>query len=101
MAIVELIWRPSIPRGVPSRHLGAHVFCLKKSARACKRGCVGGMAEWLKAHAWKACVRETVPWVRIPLPPPAALTSIFSRTRQDLNIALPLALFTKHLCTSE
>src|SRR5579859_4441168 len=30
----------------------------------------GGMAERLKAHAWKACVRESVPWVRIPLPPP-------------------------------
>ena len=29
----------------------------------------GGMAEWLKAHAWKACIRETVSWVRIPLPP--------------------------------
>src|ERR1700677_3844897 len=33
----------------------------------------GEMAEWLKAHAWKACVRETVPWVRIPLSPPARL----------------------------
>jgi hypothetical protein len=32
------------------------------------------MAEWLKAHAWKACVRETVPWVRIPLSPPPRLT---------------------------
>src|SRR4051812_14768776 len=31
------------------------------------------MAEWLKAHAWKACVRESVPWVRIPLPPPKSL----------------------------
>ena len=30
----------------------------------------GGMAEWLKAHAWKACIRETVSWVRIP--PPSA-----------------------------
>ena len=30
----------------------------------------GGMAERLKAHAWKACVRESVPWVRIPLSPP-------------------------------
>ena len=30
----------------------------------------GGVAEWLKAHAWKACLRETVTWVRIPLPPP-------------------------------
>src|SRR6266487_2825419 len=31
------------------------------------------MAEWLKAHAWKACIRETVSWVRIPLPPPDRL----------------------------
>jgi hypothetical protein len=28
------------------------------------------MAERLKAHAWKACVGETLPWVRIPLSPP-------------------------------
>src|SRR5215213_4786050 len=33
----------------------------------------GGVAEWLKAHAWKACIRETVSWVRIPLPPPLKL----------------------------
>src|SRR5262245_64026536 len=36
-----------------------------------RRNSSGGMAEWLKAHAWKACIRETVSWVRIPLPPPA------------------------------
>src|SRR5436305_10676120 len=36
-----------------------------------REGPRGEMAEWLKAHAWKACVRETVPWVRIPLSPPA------------------------------
>ncbi len=30
------------------------------------------MAEWFKAHAWKACVRETVPRVRIPLSPPTS-----------------------------
>ena len=29
------------------------------------------MTEWLKVHAWKACVRETVPRVRIPLSPPS------------------------------
>jgi hypothetical protein len=34
------------------------------------------MAEWLKAHAWKACVRETVPWVRIPLSPPNTIEII-------------------------
>ena len=27
------------------------------------------MSEWLKEHAWKVCVRENVPWVRIPLLP--------------------------------
>ena len=46
---------------------GGHLQIL---ARAFKRGPRGEMAEWLKAHAWKACVRETVPWVRIPLSPP-------------------------------
>src|ERR1700693_4250363 len=46
---------------------------LQNSSCAFKRGTSGEMAEWLKAHAWKACVRETVPWVRIPLSPPAWL----------------------------
>ena len=30
---------------------------------------IGEMAEWLKAHAWKACIGETLSRVRIPLPP--------------------------------
>ncbi len=38
--------------------------------RCAGRASIGGMAERLKAHAWKACIRETVSWVRIPLPPP-------------------------------
>src|SRR5215207_5809610 len=28
------------------------------------------MSEWLKEHAWKACVGETLSRVRIPLSPP-------------------------------
>src|SRR5262245_39823136 len=28
------------------------------------------MSEWFKEHAWKACVGETLPRVRIPLSPP-------------------------------
>ena len=28
------------------------------------------MAEWSKAHAWKACKGETLSWVRIPFSPP-------------------------------
>src|SRR5260221_12275370 len=34
----------------------------------------GEMSEWLKEHAWKACVGETLPWVRIPLSPPASFS---------------------------
>src|SRR5436853_429061 len=30
------------------------------------------MSEWLKEHAWKACVGEILPRVRIPLSPPSA-----------------------------
>ena len=31
---------------------------------------IGEVAEWFKAHAWKACLGETLSWVRIPLSPP-------------------------------
>lgn len=30
----------------------------------------GELSEWLKEHAWKACIRETVSRVRIPHSPP-------------------------------
>ena len=33
----------------------------------------GEMAEWFKAHAWKACIGETLSWVRIPFSPPSNL----------------------------
>src|SRR5436190_3730039 len=36
----------------------------------------GGVAEWLKAHAWRACIRATVSRVRIPLPPPPKYLSL-------------------------
>ena len=34
------------------------------------------MAEWLKAHAWKACLGETLTRVRIPLSPPVTRVSL-------------------------
>src|SRR5438045_5661888 len=46
----------------------------------------GEMAEWLKAHAWKACLGETLTWVRIPLSPPLATRS----TRRSWNVAVLL-----------
>jgi hypothetical protein len=36
---------------------------------ACSKIC-GRVAEWLKAHARNACLRESVTWVRIPILPP-------------------------------
>ncbi len=42
------------------------------------------MAEWLKAAVLKTVVRETVPGVRIPLPPPSfAKRSLFIRRHQE------------------
>src|SRR5580700_6742923 len=32
------------------------------------------MSERFKEHAWKACVGETQPWVRIPLSPPSSFS---------------------------
>ena len=41
----------------------------------------GEVHEWLKWHAWKACVRETVPRVRIPLSPLLLAVASFSGQR--------------------
>jgi hypothetical protein len=38
--------------------------------RTSSQDVAGEMAEWLKAHAWKACLLERVTWVRVPLSPP-------------------------------
>ena len=51
----------------------------------CSRIVAGEMAEWLKAHAWKACLLERVTWVRIPLSPP-----VFQFTASELSSYLPL-----------
>lgn len=47
----------------------------------------GEVAEWLKAHAWNACIRETVSRVRIPLSPPfAADCLLWCDTAADYRI---------------
>ena len=45
------------------------------------------MAEWLKAHAWKACKRETVSRVRIPLSPPLSRISLVANLGYEKKIA--------------
>jgi hypothetical protein len=49
----------------------AHLCCAARRDGYSPRR-AGEVAEWLKAHAWKACIRETVSRVRIPLSPPAS-----------------------------
>src|SRR5215510_8984233 len=65
-ASIALGQRPRTGCHPAARDYSARTF-VARSFRA--RPLCGGMAEWLKAHAWKACIRETVSWVRIPLPP--------------------------------
>ena len=43
------------------------------------------MSEWLKEHAWKACVGETLPWVRIPLSPPNLVFVFFLSKSQEID----------------
>ena len=59
--------------------LAAALFFAAKSARRDCRSAIdllrlnanpGEVSEWLKEHAWKACVGEILPWVQIPPSPP-------------------------------
>ena len=54
----------------------------------------GEMAEWLKAHAWKACLGETLTWVRIPLSPPALSTPWLVFHNSDASGIRPDAIQT-------
>src|SRR5262249_20100092 len=61
---------------------GARRFVARPRGAILRAQARGGMAEWLKAHAWKACIRETVSWVRIPLPPPALRSLSFAAVQK-------------------
>src|SRR2546422_9306965 len=43
----------------------------------------GGVAEWTKAHAWRACRRATVSRVQIPAPP--LMKRMFKRDKTGTN----------------
>ena len=38
---------------------------------------VEALEEYVRAQAWKVCIRETVSWVRIPLSPPFKPLAVF------------------------
>ena len=50
----------------------------------------GEVSEWLKEHAWKACLRENVTWVRIPPSPP--FPNLFMKTIVKINFFLALIM---------
>src|SRR5271154_6839045 len=67
-------------------------LCDRAASLYCALPVTGGMAEWLKALAWKACIRETVSWVRIPLPPPAPCSHLFAFVQKTTLESALLAL---------
>ena len=71
--------------------------CLRSAPRShCAPS--GGVAEWLKAHAWKACVGKNLPLVRIPPPPPV---NLIPAVRSDLNLtSFLMAKVTTKVTTS-
>src|SRR6056297_2364401 len=58
------------PRGAMIPETDAAPRPLANPAPLRLEGRNGEVAEWSKAHAWKACRRETVSRVRIPVSPP-------------------------------
>src|SRR3954466_6938899 len=67
----------AVQRSLPLSKSGAHskVLCAIQN---------GEVAEWLKAHAWKACLGETLTRVRIPPSPPYSQAS----TSEDPQVLL-------------
>jgi hypothetical protein len=45
------------------------VFLLPRASAEAMAQAPGDLLEWLKRHAWKVCIRETVSRVRIPQSP--------------------------------
>ncbi len=52
------------------------------------------MAEWFKAHAWKACKEVTLSWVRIPFSPPEVIKLILIKI--DIEIIRSCIVFVKY-----
>src|SRR4029078_9539710 len=81
--------RPAVepPLGGDGRSPGRRVWSraarvLRALARPSALTACGEVSEWLKEHAWKACVGETLPWVRIPPSPPRMIS-----TRRGARVA--------------
>ena len=71
---------------------GSHARML--SCESTNRFPSGEMAEWLKAHAWKACIGETLSRVRIPVSPPFRINNlwILSGNERHSSLSIPSSL---------
>ena len=59
----------------------------------------GEVSEWLKEHAWKVCIPETVSRVRIPLSPHIFFNDHFLSLPETVSMVLPKASSTGVLWT--
>jgi hypothetical protein len=86
LACYQLHYPGSTPESVADK--GAKCFRRIRDAARCLMGWLqfvrlvntqlsGEVSEWFKEHAWKACVGETQPWVRIPPSPPFPVVPLF------------------------
>lgn len=85
----------SRPDSACSRGLPEYIARLPRGVSPPLRAC-GEVAEWSIAHAWKACLRETVTRVRIPLSPPNSrqqtltIAAVENVTVQRVPLCVPL-----------
>ena len=56
----------------------------------------GDVSEWLKEHAWKVCIRETVSRVRISPSPPKIKASMIANRVSALPITHAYFLLRSH-----
>src|SRR5580704_1421927 len=75
--VADILWICFAPGASPCRRLPLclHFVTLLKARRR------GEVSERFKEHAWKACVGETLPWVRIPPSPPGLLSAARQSSR--------------------
>ncbi len=66
----DLLHKCSDSNGVGLTHFIPRVRVRTVSAKLLKSVHSGEVSERFKEHAWKACVGEILPWVRIPPSPP-------------------------------
>src|SRR6185295_778368 len=79
----------------PTQHRRCWVGTSCLLTTACTReNKAGAVSEWFKEHAWKACRRVTVTWVRIPPAPPfVTITFHYRSSGSAVRTSIDSSLF--------